>query len=239
MIKSALITGASRGIGRETALLFARNGWHLHLTCHSHPKELAQLQEEITSRYPVSCQIYCCDAGNFEEIKELFFKLDQLSLLINNAGMSYIGLLSEMEVTDWRRLMSTNLDSVFYTCKCAIPLFLKQGYGRILNVSSVWGNVGASMEAAYSASKGGINALTRALAKELAPSGIPVNAAAFGMIDTEMNACFSKEERDAICAEIPADRIASPAEAADMLFHLAEAPSYLTGQIISFDGGWT
>ncbi|MBO5291778.1 MAG: SDR family oxidoreductase [Lachnospiraceae bacterium] len=239
MRKSALITGSSRGIGRATAFALAEQGYHLYLTCQNSMEQLKQVQHEITSRFPVICQIYECDMGNHEAVKKLFSEIEQLTLLVNNAGRSYIGLLSEMDVNDWENLMHTNLDSVFFTCKYAIPLFLHQGYGRIINISSVWGNVGASMEAAYSASKGGVNALTKALARELAPSGIPVNAVAFGMIDTDMNRCFSEEERAAIQEEIPADRIASPEEAAQMICKLAETPSYLTGQILTFDGGWT
>ena len=110
--------------------------------------------------------------------------------------------------------------------------------GKIINVSSVWGNIGASMEVAYSASKGGVNSFTRALAKELAPSGIQVNAAAFGVIDTDMNACLSKEELEALKEEIPADRIGSAREAAEMIRQIIQSPSYLTGQIITMDGGW-
>ncbi|NLL80099.1 MAG: SDR family NAD(P)-dependent oxidoreductase [Clostridiales bacterium] len=239
MNKKALITGASRGIGRSAALLFASHGYDLYLTCKSRLNLLEELQDTIRSRFLTECTIFRCDVGNYEEVKQLFSQIDRLDLLINNAGVSYIGLLSEMSASDWNNLIRTNLSGVFHTCKCAIPLFLQKECGRIINISSVWGNVGASMEAAYSASKGGINALTKALAKELGPSGIPVNAIAYGMIDTEMNQCFTKEERAAICEEIPADRIALPEEAAEMILSLAEAPAYLTGQIITFDGGWT
>lgn len=239
MRKSALITGASRGIGRACALALAAQGYHLYLTCKSRMDLLEELQHEITSRFPVTCRICQCDVSNPAEIERLFTQIKQLTLLVNNAGISYIGLLTDMSVTDWDVIMNTNLNSVFYTSRLAIPLFLKQGYGRIINVSSVWGNIGASMEVAYSASKGGVNSFTKALAKELAPSGIPVNAIACGMIDTEMNGHFTEEELADICAEIPADRIASPDEVAGMICQLAGAPSYLTGQVITFDGGWT
>ena len=116
---------------------------------------------------------------------------------------------------------------------------LQKHSGRIINISSVWGNVGASTEVAYSASKGGVNAFTRALAKELAPSGIAVNAIACGMIDTDMNRCFSAKELEALRAEIPADRIGQPSEVADALLSLLRTPTYLTGQIVTLDGGWT
>ena len=144
-----------------------------------------------------------------------------------------------MSPEEWRKVLSTNLDSCFYTSKYAIPLMLKKHAGRIINISSVWGNVGASTEVAYSASKGGVNAFTKALAKELAPSNIQVNAIACGVIDTSMNACFSEEDMEALRAEIPADRIGDPAEVAKLALQLVNAPAYLTGQIITMDGGWT
>ena len=143
-----------------------------------------------------------------------------------------------MSIEEWQRIMSVNLDSCFYTCKYAIPLMLQKHAGRIINISSVWGNVGASMEVAYSASKGGMNAFTKALAKELAPSNIPVNAICCGLIDTAMNACFSEDDLAAITEEIPADRMGKPEEVAQLALQLAQAPVYMTGQIVTIDGGW-
>ena len=159
-------------------------------------------------------------------------------MLVNNAGVAHIGLLSDMTPEEWHHIMHTNLDACFYTCKHAIPLMLQNHRGRIINISSVWGNVGASMEVAYSASKGGVNAFTKALAKELAPSNIQVNAVAFGAIDTDMNRIFSTEELSALTEEIPAGRLGTCKEAADFLLQLANAPSYVTGQIMTMDGGW-
>ena len=161
-----------------------------------------------------------------------------LSVLVNNAGISYVGLIHEMSVADWQEVMHTNLDAVFYTSRLAIPLMLRSHSGKIINISSVWGNVGASMEAAYSASKGGVNSFTRALARELAPSGIQVNAIACGVIDTDMNRCFSMEDMEILRQEIPADRIGQASEVAQMVVSLLEAPDYLTGQVIGLDGGW-
>jgi 3-oxoacyl-[acyl-carrier protein] reductase len=134
--------------------------------------------------------------------------------------------------------MHTNLDSCFYTCKFAVPLMLKKHSGKIINISSVWGNMGASMEVAYSASKGGVNAFTKALAKELAPSNIQVNAIACGAIDTDMNRCFSEEDLQLLTEEIPCDRLGETSEVADLAIYLANSPAYLTGQIITIDGGW-
>lgn len=236
--KKALITGASRGIGRETAVQFAAAGYDLFLTCSKTPEELNRLCTELESRYPVRCQPSQTDMGCETEVLRLFEKIDRLDVLVNNAGISYIGLLSHMTSQDWRRILSVNLDSCFYTCRAAIPLMLKRQSGRIVNVSSVWGAQGASMEVAYSASKGGMNAFTRALAKELAPSNIQVNAVACGVIDTDMNSCFSSEELQALKEEIPADRLGTAAEAARLILQTAEAPAYMTGQIITIDGGW-
>lgn len=238
MKRSALITGASRGIGNACARAFAAAGYDLYLTCLHSMDALTMLREELTQRYDIACHTFVCDSGSYEAVQELFSHIDALDVLVNNAGISYIGLLQDMSPADWERILSVNLSSCFYTAKCAIPLMLARKQGRIINVSSVWGSCGASMEAAYSASKGGVNALTKALAKELAPSNIQVNAAAFGVIDTEMNHCFSTEELELLKEEIPADRMGSCEEAAALILQLAAAPAYLTGQIITMDGGW-
>ena len=143
-----------------------------------------------------------------------------------------------MSAETWQNIIHTNLSSAFYTSKEAIPYMLSKQAGKIINISSVWGNVGASCEVAYSASKGGLNSFTKALAKELAPSNIQVNAIACGCIDTEMNRCFSEEERQALADEIPAGRFGKPEEVAELVFSIAEKHNYLTGQIITLDGGW-
>ena len=172
----------------------------------------------------------------FEQIRSFCQGID---ILINNAGISYIGLLSDMSFDNWEHLIHTNLSSVFSCCKCAIPYMVAQKSGKIINISSDWGICGASCEVAYSAAKGGVNAFTKALAKELAPSGIQVNAIACGVIDTQMNACFTAEEREALMNEIPAGRFGQPDEAASLALQLAAGSEYLTGQIITLDGGWT
>ena len=236
--KYALITGASRGIGRAAAEIFAENGYHLFLTCHNSMDELEHLAESLQSAHEINCLAVRADMGIETDVARLFTHIQHLDVLVNNAGMAYFGLLSEMTASQWHRIMAVNLDSCFYTCRAAIPLMLKNHRGSIVNVSSVWGAQGASMEAAYSASKGGMNAFTKALAKELAPSGIQVNAIACGMIDTAMNACFTPEEIQSICEEIPAGRMASPEETAEFIALLLKAPNYLTGQVIGFDGGW-
>ena len=143
-----------------------------------------------------------------------------------------------MTKEEWDEVISVNLSSVYNTCHFASGLMVKQHSGKIINISSVWGERGASMEVAYSASKGGVNAFTKALAKELAPSSIQVNAVSCGFIDTDMNSIYSPEDRSAIMEEIPTGRSGDPAEVADLVSKLIEAPDYLTGQIIGLDGGW-
>lgn len=238
MRKTALITGASRGIGRACAVAFANAGYDLHLNCIHSAESLTALAGELEASYHISCRTHIGDIGDFAFAEKMFARISHLDVLINNAGISHIGLLQDMTPEEWGRVMSTNLTSSFYTCKCAIPIMLAQGHGRILNVSSIWGNAGGSTEVAYSAAKGGLNAFTKALAKELAPSNIQVNAAAFGVIDTDMNSCFSPEEKKALQEEIPAGRMGTPEEAAALLLQLAQSPDYLTGQIITMDGGF-
>ena len=238
MRKKALITGASRGIGEAIAKELARQGFDLTLTCLNSLDRLKELAGGLEKKYGVSCHIFQGDMGDPEAVDRLFDGLNRLDVLINNAGISHIGLLSDMSVSQWRRVMSTNLDSCFYTCRRAIPLMVHAKQGRIINISSVWGQTGASMEAAYSASKGGVNSLTKALAKELAPSNIQVNAIACGAIDTEMNQWMDEDDLIALVDEIPSGRLGRAEEVADLAYHLGYKESYLTGQIIGLDGGW-
>lgn len=238
MNKSALITGASRGIGRAMAEAFAAAGYDLTLTCMHRIEELEQLGQSLEQTYGISCCRSAVDAGDYEAVASLFSRIKRLDVLINNAGIAHMGLLQDMTPQQWRRMIATHLDGCFYTCKHAIPLMLAQGGGHILNISSVWGNVGASTEVAYSAAKGGVNSFTRALAKELAPSHIQVNAIACGVIDTDMNRCLSEEDLEILRREIPADRLGTPREVATLALQLVQAPDYLTGQIITLDGGF-
>ena len=161
-----------------------------------------------------------------------------IHLCINNAGISHIGLLIDMTDNEWNRLLASNLSSAFYCSREALRDMVSAKSGRILNISSMWGTVGASCEAAYSAVKSGMNGLTRALAKEYAPSHIAVNALACGVIDTEMNHQLSSEERAALAEDIPAGRFADPDEAADLAWQIINSPEYMTGQVIGIDGGY-
>lgn len=236
--RKALVTGASRGIGKAIAYMLAEEGYELILVCRQSEKKLDKIREEIEKQYQISCEAILCDISKAEEVSEKLKEIGEIDVLINNAAISYIGLLTDMTVEQWQQVMETNLNSVFYISKQVLPGMIHRKSGKIINISSVWGKTGASMEVAYSTAKGGINSFTRALAKELGPSNIQVNAIAFGFIDTGMNDCFSKEEKSALTEEIPADRMGTPKEAADMVRQILNSPDYLTGQIIAMDGGW-
>ena len=252
MNQYAIVTGASGGIGSAIAIKLAKEGYDLLLIGGRQADRLSETcslcrQEGVSV---TSLQMDFSDLCKTEQILAGFSdpahsKADlpnascrTADLLVNCAGISQIGLLQDMKMEEWLRIMNINLTSTFAMCHSVIPSMVQAKKGCILNISSVWGSVGASCETAYSATKGGIHALTKALAKELAPSGIAVNAIACGMIDTAMNHCFTKEEIADICEEIPAGRMGSPEEIADTVALLARAPIYLTGQIIGVDGGW-
>ena len=241
MNKTVVVTGASRGIGRAVSIYYAQNGFNVCICCRKNSEMLEKVRQEILN-YGVECIAYTGDIGNFQKC-ETFFKLiaqsySKIDILVNNAGISHIGLLQDMSPDEWHNIVEANLTSVFNCCKLAIPIMLSRHAGKIVNISSVWGCVGASTEVAYSATKGGINSFTKALAKELAPSGISVNAISCGMIDTQMNAGFTPEEITEICEEIPCGRMASAEEVGDFAALLLKASPYMTGQIIGFDGGW-
>ena len=243
MSKIVLITGASRGIGAAIAHRFAKEGFSLIITCSKSADELFALKQSLEELYHVTVLASVGNIGDsayvcrlFDEIKDLFGGVD---VVINNAGISHIGLLTDTTFEKWNSLIQTNLTAAFYTSKLSIPYMLSKHAGKIINISSVWGTVGASCEVAYSASKGGLNAFTKALAKELAPSNIQVNAIACGCIDTAMNQCFSTEERASLEEEIPAGRFGTPEEVAELTYSLASNHNYLTGQVITLDGGWS
>ena len=268
--KTALITGASKGIGLAIAKAFAEAGYDLALCCRTNidmldaeasdlmsPEQAAGSEvsdktkqegvsvssdesHQATEKARILC--YKCDVSSYEAVTEMVQDIldhfGRIDVLVNNAGIAHVGLFQDMTPGEWRNVLGTNLDSVYNCCHAVLPGLILRHSGRIINISSVWGVSGASCEVAYSASKGGMNALTRALAKELAPSGIAVNAIACGAIDTDMNSCFTDEEKADIAEEIPAGRFGRPEEVADLALSLAEGTDYLTGQVINLDGGW-
>lgn len=241
MSKTTIITGASRGIGRACALELSKNFDTVVINSFTHHEELAQVKKEI-ERIGARCLSYTGDIGNYEfassMMQDVLNQCDDIDLLVNNAGISYIGLLTDMTIDDWNRIISTNLTSVFNCCNLLVPHMVSRKSGHIINISSMWGLNGASCETAYSATKGGVNAFTKALAKELAPSNIQVNALACGVIDTQMNQSLTEEDRKELCDAIPACRFGHAEEIAQMVWQLYNSPSYLTGEVIKIDGGY-
>lgn len=239
-MKTVIITGASRGIGKAAALRFAKEKVHMAITCRNNSRLLESVRLKV-NLLGSDCISYTGDLSISGNVKELFALVKKTygdaDILINNAGISHMGLLHDMSDTEWHNVIGSNLDSVFYCCREAIPSMIRKQSGCIINISSIWGECGASCEVAYSASKGAINAFTKALAKELAPSKIPVNAISCGVIDTDMNSSFTDEEKKELINAIPAGRFGTPDEIADIIYSLSIQSPYLTGQIITACGG--
>lgn len=241
MGKTVFITGSSRGIGQAIAFAFANAGCNIVLNASKSKEALLETEKHlIEDNVPVLALLG--DASDYDSCKKMFQSIENtfgsVDILVNNAGISHIGLFSDMNPQQWQRLISVNLYSAFNCTHLAVADMVRKKSGSIINISSMWGNVGASCEAVYSASKGGINSFTKAMAKELGPSGIRVNAIACGVIDTQMNASFDEEERKALAEDISLMRFGTPEEVAKLALFLAqEASSYLTGQIITLDGG--
>lgn len=236
-----LITGATSGIGLETARLLSEQGCHLAI-CGGHNQDnLTKITKELSSNnHQILSYLGDCADPAFVQsmIEDIFLHFPRLDGIVNNAAISHVGLLCDMTLEEWDRIIQTNLSSLFYICRLVIPSMVRVKKGRIINVSSMWGQCGASCEVAYSATKGGVDSFTKALAKELAPSNIQVNAVSFGTIDTRMNDCFSPEEKAALAEEIPAGRFGTAKEAASLIWQLLCSPDYLTGQIIRMDGAY-
>ena len=240
-MSTLLITGASRGIGRALALKCATSGKYSKIILNG-GSDAAALEE--TSRLVSSAgDLLCCaslgDVGSLAYVESLRRDFGPVDVLVNNAAVSRTGLLTDMAPEEWDAVIRTNLTALYNTCHTFVPDMVSAQSGRILNISSVWGIAGASCEVAYSASKGAVNAFTRALARELAPSHIRVNALAPGIVDTRMNGHLSETEKAEILSQIPAGYIVSPEEAAEAAFRLLEMPEYVNGEVLRMDGCWT
>jgi len=239
---TVLITGASRGIGAAIAERFAALGMKI-IIHYMRSHELANQVARRCIELGAETMTVAADLRSSEQLYRMKDKLDRHQLfpdiLVNNAGISHYGLLSDVTEQVWDEVMSVNLKGMFLCTQLFMPYMIKQRFGRIINVSSVWGITGASCEAVYSASKGGMNAFTKALPKELALSGVTVNAVAPGAVDTSMLDHLDVEDKQALRDEIPAGRFAKPEEIASLVYFLALPESgYITGQIISPNGGW-
>lgn len=238
-MRNVLVTGASGGIGRAIALELARRGWGVALQYRSHPQAAKELEEEIL-RLGGNAKAYGADLTDESQVDQLFSAAERdfgfLEGLVNNAGIAWKGLFTDMSLSDWRAVMDADLTSVFLCCRRALPPMIREKRGSIVNVSSMWGEVGASCEAAYSAAKAGVIGLTKALAKEEGPSGIRVNCLTPGVINTPMNGDLSPEDLAALREETPLERIGSPEEAAAAAAFLLEG-EFVTGQVLGVNGG--
>ena len=241
MEKVAIVTGASRGSGREIARNLARNQIKVIANYNNSEKEANELKEEL-KKENIEIDIFKADITKREEIKKLVQfaeeKYKKIDILVNNAGISEYKMFSDETDEDWNRIINTNLYSAFAMTQEVLPNMIHNKKGCIINISSIWGIVGASLEVLYSISKAGINGMTKALAKELGPSNIRVNAIAPGIIQTQMNSKFSIDEIDKIKEEIPLEKIGNPSDIAKCVNWLIE-DEYTTGQIISINGGWS
>lgn len=241
MNKVAIVTGASRGIGREIAKQLAKENIKVVANYNHSEKEAYELKEEL-EKQNIAIDIVKADISKREEANKLvqftLEKYSKIDILINNAGISEYKMFIDETDEDWNRVINTNLYSAFVMSQEVIPNMIHHKEGCIINISSIWGIVGASLEVLYSISKAGINGMTKALAKELGPSNIRVNAIAPGIIDTKMNGKFSKKELEQIQEEIPLERMGQAEDIAKCVKWLIE-DNYTTGQIISINGGWS
>ena len=220
-MKKVLITGGATGIGKACAALFRDNGYEVYITCHKTPSN-----ESGVTAIP-------CDLSNTDEIRSLFDRLGTIDVLVNNAGVSLIKMINDVTEEDYENVTAVNERAVYFCSKYAALQMIRQHSGAIVNISSVWGQCGASCETLYSMTKAGVIGLTKALADELAPSGITVNCVAPGIINTRMNDLFSEEE---LKSEVPLGRLGTPDDIAKAVLFFAEN-DYITGQTLGVNGG--
>lgn len=241
--QTVLITGGSRGIGAASVLAFAKAGYRVAFTWHSSDDAARRVVETVQQTVPGSTVLAIrADAADSAQVRDAVAQtareLGGPQVLVCNAGIAQQKLFTDLTDEDWRRMMSVDLDGVFYACRAALPGMIREKYGRILCVSSMWGQTGGSCEVHYSAAKAGVIGLCRALAKEEGPSGITVNCVAPGVIDTDMMASFTEEDRAALAEETPVGRLGTAKEIARTLVFLASPDAgYITGQVIGQNGG--
>jgi 3-oxoacyl-[acyl-carrier protein] reductase len=240
--KVVLVTGSSKGIGKAIALTFAKRGAFVILNAAHDEIALRTTYEELVLQN-LKVDYFLADVGNLESCTQLFEFIHRKTgtyphILVNNAGISHVGLFTDTTPKIWQHILNNNLNSAYHCSYLAAPSMIQNQEGVIINISSIWGQVGASCEVAYSTSKSALDGFTRALAKELGPSNVRVNAISCGWIDTDMNSHFSAEEKEAFIEEIPLCRVGRVDEVANTcLFLASNEASYMTGQIIRLDGG--
>lgn len=242
MKKCVLVTGSSNGIGKETARAFAKDGYNVAVNYLNDEKSANELCREIET-YGVKAFCYKADVSDKAQVENMFSRIAKdlggVDVLVNNAGISSIKMLCDVTEEEWDRTFDVNVKSAYLCSNAACGYMVHNKYGRIINVSSVWGIRGASCEVHYSASKSALAGFTKALAKELALSGITVNCVCPGFIDTRMNCHLDENERSSVIDEIPMNRAGKPEEVAQaILFFASEKASYITAQVLGVDGGW-
>lgn len=238
--KVVLVTGGSHGIGADIVKTLANDG-HVVILNYNNSEESAKKIQSDLFKDNISIDLFKADVSKHIEVTNLInfcvTKYHKIDVLINNAGISESKLFSDISDFDWNRMLQTNLTSAFYTIKDSLPCMIHNKSGLIINISSIWGQTGASCEVHYSVAKAGLDAMTKSLAKELGPSNIRVNSIAPGIIDTRMNSHLSEEDIDSITSEIPLERIGNPHSISNCVKWLME-DDYTTGQVISINGGW-
>lgn len=238
-MKKVLITGSSRGIGAACAEAFAERGYFVIINYNTNYNAAQELSEKIAKKYNTNPIVYKCDISDSAAIKKMFEEIGDIDVLVNNAGISQQKLFTDITDEDWKKMMSVNLDGVFYCSREAAKNMIKRKTGSIINISSMWGQTGASCEVHYSAAKSAVIGLTKALAKELGPSNIRVNCIAPGVIDTDMMKSFDENTKQELKEETPLVRLGTPKDIADAVVFLADDKSgFITGQILGVNGGF-
>ena len=230
-MSTVVITGGSRGIGAAAVKLFAQKG---HRVVFLYEKEHAAAKAVAQA---TGAEAICCDVADAKAVRDAFSRIPNVDILICNAGIVHVGLMSQMEEAAWDRIFDVNVKGIFHCVNAAMPAFLRTHSGSVITVSSMWGQVGASCEAAYSATKGAVIALTKALAQELGPSGIRVNCVAPGVIRTDMCADVAPEIMDQLREQTPVGRLGTPEDVAEAMLYLADA-QFVTGQVLPVNGGF-
>ena len=240
MNKVVIVTGASRGIGRDIATTLAKKGYIVIANYNKSENKAIELQQNL-KKENINIDIFKADVSNRDEVKKLvqfvINKYKKIDCVINNAGIDQVKMFLDITDTDWNNMISNNLNSVFYMCQEVLPYMIHEKNGVIINISSIWGVTGASCESHYAVSKAGVDALTKSLAKEMGPSNIRINSIAPGLIDTEMNNNLKEEEKKEIKEEIPLQKIGKVEDVSRTVEWIVE-DEYITGQVISVNGGW-
>ena len=235
-MRNVLITGSSRGIGAETAKKKKKKGYHVCINYNRSENAALALLDELKN---YSVQAVKADVSKPDEVKKMFAEISGIDILVNNAGISQTKLFTDITNDDWNNMIASNLSSAFYCCREALPYMIRQRFGRIINISSMWGQVGGSCEVHYSAAKAGIIGLTKALAMEEGLSGITVNCIAPGVIKTDMTSNLSEDDFTALKDETPTNSIGTPFDIArTVLFLASDNSSFITGQVLGVNGGF-